>query len=194
MASEGRPGRPRDQVREMELLLATQELLAEVGYDLLTVDKVASRCGAGKSTIYRRWSSKQDLVADAVALIHNETPIPDSGDLRTDLILLASAWHNASRRRDAAVAGLLTAMRRDARLRNIVACKIGEPRHAAFKVVVQQAIVRGEVAPDVDIELLSKVLPAMTFHHVTVHAKAVQRPWIEQIVDRVLLPALTAGK
>ena len=60
-------GRKRDLSRDPEILEATLEVLAETGYDGMTIDMVAARAKAGKATVYRRWASKGELVIDAVA-------------------------------------------------------------------------------------------------------------------------------
>src|SRR5689334_11946810 len=87
-------GRSRDDSRDPQILQATAQLLAEVGYDRLTMDAVAARAHAGKATLYRRWSSKGELVVDALGCAaHGETPeaAPDTGSLRGDLEALVKA-------------------------------------------------------------------------------------------------------
>ena len=74
------------------MLGATADLLAEVGYEELTFEAVARRAGVHKTTVYRRWPTKPDLVADAarersVQLVE----VPDTGSLRGDLTALARA-------------------------------------------------------------------------------------------------------
>ena len=69
-----------------EILDAALEVLAEVGYDRLTMDAVAQRAKASKATLYRRWNSKATLVVDALATQKATPPVPDTGDLRTDLL------------------------------------------------------------------------------------------------------------
>ena len=63
------PGRPSDPAIDAELLRAAQDLLIEEGFDRLTMDAVARRCGASKATIYRRWPSKTALVVAAAAAL-----------------------------------------------------------------------------------------------------------------------------
>ena len=60
-------GRKRDHTRDTQILEAAIDVLAEMGFDGMTIDMVAARAEAGKATIYRRWPSKADLVLDAVA-------------------------------------------------------------------------------------------------------------------------------
>src|SRR5262249_7192709 len=60
------PGRPRDPEADRAILQATIELLSEEGYEGLSIESVAARAGVGKTTIYRRWPSKEPLVVDAI--------------------------------------------------------------------------------------------------------------------------------
>src|SRR6186713_2049587 len=87
-----RPGRKRDHSRDPEILDAALAVLAETGYDGMTIDMVAARAKAGKATIYRRWPSKAELVIDAVACMKGNhfdpANLPDTGTLRGDLIAL----------------------------------------------------------------------------------------------------------
>ena len=82
--------RPRvEGPREAEIFSATMEVLADVGYDRLTMDAVAQRAKASKATLYRRWNGKVSLVIDALHHHHqHQTPaVPvDTGSLRGDLI------------------------------------------------------------------------------------------------------------
>src|SRR3954470_17199318 len=85
-------GRKRDHTRDPEILEAALDVLAETGYDGMTIDMVAARAKAGKATVYRRWSSKAELVIDAVACMKrgdlDEANLPDTGTLRGDLVAL----------------------------------------------------------------------------------------------------------
>jgi len=86
-----RGGRPRDESREQAILDAAIDLLAEVGYEGMSIEAVAVRAKSSKATIYRRWPGKAELVADAMR--RRSEPIledlPDTGSLRSDLLALA---------------------------------------------------------------------------------------------------------
>src|ERR1700743_3597176 len=91
-AASPRVGRPMDATRDDDILNAALDILAEVGYDGMTIDMVAARARAGKATLYRRWPSKTELVIDAVACMKNKDidfdSLPDTGTLRGDFIAL----------------------------------------------------------------------------------------------------------
>ena len=78
---------------------AAHDLVGEIGYRDTTIEAIAARAGAGKQTIYRWWAGKADLVLDAVTKdAAREIPVPDTGDLRTDLTTFLNATFAAARR------------------------------------------------------------------------------------------------
>src|SRR3954451_5360840 len=81
-------GRAREARADRAIVTATLELMAQRGIRDLRMDDVADRAGVGKTTIYRRYRSKAELVSDAVATLVSEIAIPDSGSTRTDLLVL----------------------------------------------------------------------------------------------------------
>ncbi|MGW7295954.1 TetR/AcrR family transcriptional regulator [Streptomyces xiamenensis] len=85
MSEVSRRGRPRSPATEQAILTATRELLIENGYARLSMERVAARTGVGKPTLYRRWSSKGELVAATVAHDLLSAVPPDTGDVEHDL-------------------------------------------------------------------------------------------------------------
>ena len=65
-------GRPRSSASHQKILKAALQLLAEVGFEAMSIEAIATRAGVGKTTIYRRYSSKDELVADAIESIREE--------------------------------------------------------------------------------------------------------------------------
>lgn len=59
-----------------------------MGYERLSMDAIAARAGVGKTTIYRRYGSKEELVADAIKNLREEIAIPNTGSLWSDLDLV----------------------------------------------------------------------------------------------------------
>jgi AcrR family transcriptional regulator len=89
-------GGPRSESAHHAILEAFRELLLEDGFARLRLEHVAARAGASKATIYRRWRSKEDLAVD---LLHELAtpflPIPDSGDMRAELVTSPSRASDA---------------------------------------------------------------------------------------------------
>ena len=77
-----KPGRPRSARAHQAILAAALALLAEEGFEAMSMEGVAALAGVGKSTIYRRWASKEELLIEAVSSIHAEAPIVDTGNIR----------------------------------------------------------------------------------------------------------------
>src|SRR5260370_21589726 len=83
-------GRPRSAQSHQAILEATLELFAEVGYQGLSIEAIAERAGVGKTTIYRRWSSKEEIIKDALIIMRAGTDIPDTGNIRDDLLFITT--------------------------------------------------------------------------------------------------------
>ncbi|MEO1059896.1 MAG: TetR/AcrR family transcriptional regulator [Actinomycetota bacterium] len=152
---DARPGGRAARVRDA-VLSATAELLDEVGYERLSIEEVASRAGVHKTTVYRRWPTKPELVVDAVQ-VHSETnvPIPDTGTLEGDLRLLTravvaniSGEGGARRSRSIVAAAISSGELADATARFWAA------RMAASAPIVERAVERGELPPSSDPTLL----------------------------------------
>ncbi|MEY9933177.1 AcrR family transcriptional regulator [Catenulispora sp. GP43] len=187
------PGRKRDASRDDALCQAALELLAEVGYDRLTIDAVAARAGAGKATCYRRWAGKPELVVDAVGRMKAQPELPDTGTLRGDLVELTCHFHDTE---DAAFrtdvqAGLVSGLVRDAKLREVFAEHFIAPRKAVFRAVFDQAVERGEIAPLPNYELLSDIVPSMVFHRMIMTGRAPAPDFVQTVIDQIVLPLTT---
>lgn len=79
-------GRPRSEESHQAILDATLELVAAEGVQGTSIEAIAARAGVGKTTIYRRWSTKDELIIDALRELHVRMPFIDTGHFRTDLI------------------------------------------------------------------------------------------------------------
>lgn len=190
-----RLGRKRDHTRDPEILNCALEVLAETGYDGMTIDMVASRAKAGKATLYRRWPSKAELVIDAVACMKNgdlqSEDLPDTGTLRGDLLAMIKPHSiEDSARKLQVMAGLVSMLTRNPELADAVNATIADPRAAINRMFFQRAIDRGEISAECDIETLSLVSPSMAAYRVLVERKPVDREFLMALIDGVILPAV----
>ena len=193
-APKPRLGRKRDHTRDPEILEAALDVLAEEGYDGMTVDMVAARAKAGKATVYRRWASKADLVLDAIACMKvsgvDLAAPPDTGSLRGDLLaLVKTPTIRESERKLKVMAGIVSMIARDPELAAAAHEAFVEPRATANRIIFQRAIDRGEISSDVDIERLCLVGPAMVAYRTLMLRKPVDREFMIGNIDRVILPA-----
>jgi AcrR family transcriptional regulator len=172
---------------------AALALLAEVGYDRLTMDAVAARAGAAKTTIYRRWPGKAELVVDALASLKGAPEIPDTGSLRQDLRALAESVTSAESRFGAQVTiGMVSALARDAELRRVFGEKFIAPRMAGFRTVFERAVARGEMPAGHDLDLLARLFPALGLQQVVTSGELPGTRLACQIMDEVVYPLATA--
>lgn len=191
--ADHRQGRPLDASRDEALRAAALELLADVGYDRLTLEAVAARARAGKTTIYRRWPGKAELVVDALVSVKGPLEFPDTGSLAGDLRAVAHGFASPENRFDARVTiGMLTALARDAELREVFRKRFLEPRMMGFRTLFQRAVARGEIAGDRDLDLLALVFPAMALQHLVTHGEVPDAQLAERIVATVVLPLAIA--
>lgn len=190
-----RLGRKRDHTRDPDILEAALDILAETGYDGMTVDMVAARVKAGKATIYRRWPSKAELVIDAVACMKSKgidwDNLPDTGSLRGDLIAnLAPHSIDDAEKKLQVMSGLISMLSRNPELADAVKSAIVDPRASVGRLFLQRAIDRGEIPADTDIHTLSMVMPSMATYRVLMLRKPVDRDYMLSIIDGVVLPAV----
>lgn len=187
--------RPRiEGEREAEILDAALELLSSSGYDRLTMDAVASAAKASKATLYRRWESKAELVVDALSRAKGAPQLEpiDTGSLRGDLIGMACNHGGISDDRVLAVmASVITALHRDKEFADLfherfLLVKINQARE-----IYERAQRRGEIAPDVDLELLTPTLAAVILHRAFVLRLPVDDETVRHIIDEVVIPAAT---
>lgn len=154
------PGRPRDPRCDEAILDAALRELATAGFTRLSMEAVAASAGVGKATVYRRWPTKDALIADALDTLADDVEAVETGSLRDDLV----AWLNALRRRNIqTLAGLIMpklAAERSAHPELFAAYsqRVVEPtrRHAAE--LLRRAVASGELAADVDVDLVVDML------------------------------------
>ncbi|MFG1922301.1 TetR/AcrR family transcriptional regulator [Cryptosporangium sp. NPDC048952] len=193
MTSAVKPGRKRDHSRDPEILDATLDVLAETGYDGMTLDQVAARAKAGKATLYRRWPSKAELVIDAVGCMKKEdlASLPDTGTLRGDLVAMIKPPTVVDAQRKLAImSGVVSMLAKQPELGDALQAVMVEPRANANRFLLRRAIERGEIRPDCDVDFLALLAPSMTFYRTMILRKPVDRDFLISIIDEILLPAV----
>lgn len=187
--------RRRGTELEHAILHAAWSELIERGYAALTIDAVAQRAGTSRPVLYRRWSTKADLVRAAVVHVsqRDNVPVPDTGSLRDDMVALMC---QANQRRIAMTA-LLTYylgayfQETGTSPRELREVMIGE-RHSSVDVVVDRAIARGEVDPATLTPRRRTLAFDLFRHEALMTLAAVPESVIQEIVDDIFMP-LVAG-
>jgi AcrR family transcriptional regulator len=188
-------GRPLDVTRDADILDAALDVLAEEGFDGMTIDMVAARAKAGKATLYRRWPSKTELVIDAVACMKNSDinldELPDTGTLRGDLIaMMKPAPIRDATHKMQVMAGLVSLIARNPELAETARAAVIAPRAEINRRFLQRAIDRGEIRADIDIPLIASISPSMVTYRTMMLGKPVDRDYLVHILDNVVLPAV----
>jgi len=160
MSEPRRPGRPRSAAADASIVRATLELLLEGGYRGLTMEQVRARAGVGKATLYRRYASKQELVAEAVRHLNQPLELPDTGSVRTDFLAVARSAQAGAERVEFAtfVPRLLVESVGDQDMHAIFYENLVAPRRAVMAEVLRRGVARGQLREDLDIELAIDVL------------------------------------
>ena len=170
------------------ILGATLALLREVGYDALTIEGVAARAEVGKKTIYRHWSSREALIADAVKRIVNEIRIPDTGSTKGDLLALMRDAVRVYRDPDNArlMPGLVAAMARSEHIADIVRTGFLAERRRAIAQVLDRAVARGDFRATIDRELALDVLGGPLFYRLLITGGPIDERLARGVVDLML--------
>jgi AcrR family transcriptional regulator len=187
--------RPRiEGDREQEILEATLKILSEVGYDRLTMDAVAARAKASKATLYRRWSSKAKLVIDALHASKSPDQYPDTGTLRGDL---EAAFCGMGGLTDpdmvAMMSSVITAVGRDKEFAEEFREHFVSGKLEAYDAIWERARQRGELRPDLDVDLVCHALAGVVLHRVFMFGEPPSEALVSQVIDQIIIPAATAA-
>jgi AcrR family transcriptional regulator len=186
-ASSAGPGRPRDPRADDAILAATRDLLAEVGFERLTVTDVAGRAGVGRPTVYRRYPSKEALVAASVEALRSDVPAPDTGtlcgDLRAELIPRAPAFGHPLVLQF--LAALLVSNAEGSEFAEVYWRDAVAQRREAFGDIFVRAQERGELATRADIDLLTDVVAGAVIYQILRPAAMRSEP-VEERLERLV--------
>ncbi|AOW89165.1 transcriptional regulator [Streptomyces olivaceus] len=194
----GRAGRPRSAAADTAILAATRAALVDLGWSKLTLGDVATRAGVAKTTLYRRWAGKNELVVDAVAELFDELELPDSGSLAADIEGVVLQFATILARPEAA-SGLMAVVAesiRDAALRERIRTSIVERQKRLVLEGRARAEARGELPPEPDagqagrtVDLIFDLVAGAVVHRTLVSAGAADEEWVRDL-SRVLLTGL----
>ncbi|HEV3357531.1 MAG TPA: TetR/AcrR family transcriptional regulator [Pseudonocardiaceae bacterium] len=201
MAGSGNRGRPRDAEVDRRILNAARDLLLSKGYAALSIDEVAERAGSAKTTLYRRWPTKDHLILSVIAQMQGDVSIPDSGDLRADLRYYLKAvaggldgMRKAGRGEDAddrsaGLVGELAGVAARHRDLGELVRSVFERRNAVAIGLLTSTTERGALRADVDPVVLLDQLIGPIYYRVLVTGAPIDTDYIEALIDGALLGA-----
>ncbi|WP_406062928.1 TetR/AcrR family transcriptional regulator [Streptomyces sp. NBC_01077] len=191
---EGVVLRRRGPVLERAILEAALEQLGSVGWNGLTMEGVAVGAQTGKAAVYRRWPSKEDLVADALqAGLPTLDEAPDLGSVREELYELCRRVRDVMYSKPGfALRAVLHECDAEAaeRFHGLIVTGVVEPSARLFRDVLRRGIARGEVRADANDDLVIDVIPAMMMYRSKVCASEWPDGDIADLIDRIMVPLL----
>ncbi|MGA5330574.1 TetR/AcrR family transcriptional regulator [Streptomyces griseoincarnatus] len=196
-----RTGRPRSAAADTAILAATRQALVDLGWSKLTLSDVAVRAGVAKTTLYRRWAGKNELVVDAVAELFDELTLPDRGSLAADIegVVLQFAAILARPEARSGLMAVVAEATRDEALRERVRASIVDRQKRLVIAGRARAQERGELPPESDaersaraVDLIFDMVAGSVVHRTLVSNQPADAEWVHGLT-RVLLSGLAAS-
>ncbi len=182
--------RRRGAVLEKAIFEAVFEELRNVGYGKLSMDGVANRAGTGKAGLYRRWSSKETLVLDA---LRNVLPIPGElpteSNARDDILMLLRCMQTALNTAHGAVLPAAAADVEGGCARTMRDCVI-QPCREMLLQALQRGADQGEVRPEAVTAMTVSIGPSMLIGRVVTDGVPIPEEYVVSLVDDVLMPLI----
>jgi AcrR family transcriptional regulator len=165
-----RRGRPRDESVDRAVIAAALELVAEGGLASLTMESVAVRAGVGKTTVYRRWPGRDELVRDALATLNDDLP-PATGDTTRERLVSLLTGMAAMKQQPLSLRlfpRLMSHKRSDPAAYRCFYDRVLQPRRERFLRELRAGVQRGDIRKDVDLEGAVSLLvgPVLYQHNV----------------------------
>ncbi|MFD7494993.1 TetR/AcrR family transcriptional regulator [Streptomyces sp. NPDC059832] len=190
-----RTGRPRSAAADEAILEATRASLVDLGWSKLTMGDVATRAGVAKTTLYRRWAGKNELVVDAVAVLFDELELPDLGSLSADVqaVVLQFAALLERPETQTALMAVVAESTRDEALRTRIRDSIVDRQKRLVLQGRQRAQERGELPVEQDedaasttADLIFDVIAGAVVHRALVSAEPVDADWARRFTALLL--------
>jgi AcrR family transcriptional regulator len=189
--------RRRGAVLERAILDAALDQLSTVGWNGLTMEGVAAGAQTGKAAVYRRWPSKEDLVADALqAGLPRIEEAPDLGSVREDLLALCRQAREAMFSRPGfAVRSVIHECDpiQAERFHGVIFDGIVEPTIKLLREVITRGIERNEVRPDAANSYVFDAIPAMMMYRSKLRGSEWHYRDLEEMIDQLMVPLLRPG-
>jgi AcrR family transcriptional regulator len=179
----------RSERARTAILAATRELLAQGGVRELTIEGVAARSGVAKTTIYRRWHSKDELaLAVLIDMVETVVAVPDLADSRAELIAFVKGAVRVLGKTlmGPVMKGLVSELATDSELATAFRSQVVALRLAEVQRLIARGVDRGELRPDVDVHLAHELLFGPVYYRLFLSGEPLDGQLGERIVDAVL--------
>jgi AcrR family transcriptional regulator len=183
-----RAGRPRQAATDRKILDATRELLVEGGVRALAVERVAARSGVAKTTIYRRYRSKNELaLAVLIDMVRTVAAVPDLGDTRAELTRFVRATLKvlAESLMGRIMQGLVSELAVDAELALAFRDRVVALRMSEVRRIIQRGQQRGDVRVDAPVDLVHDMLFGPMYYRLLLSGAPLERGLADAIVNAI---------
>jgi AcrR family transcriptional regulator len=185
-------GRPRDTAASRRIVAAARQLLAERGFAGVTVNAIASRAKTGLDTVYRRWPSKELLLGDAIAAaVAEEVAVPDTGQLRDDLIAILTSLVTSCTRTDLGkllMMAMAESISDEVLAEQVAAAQV--QRRQQTRPIVERAIERRELPVGADPDLVFDMLNGIVFQRLFMAHRPISMQEVPGLVDALIAGAI----
>lgn len=184
----GKRGRPRNTETQTAILTASYDLLVELGFEAVTVEKIADRAKVSKATIYKWWPNKAAVVMDGfLSAASSRLPVPDTGSVFEDVRLHAA---NVSRfmtsQEGNIIKELIAHGQFDSGLAEALRARYIFPRRNEASGLIERGIRRGELKEDLDIDLCIDLIYGPIFYRLLVTGAAIDEDFVDKLILLVL--------
>ncbi|GAA1404679.1 TetR/AcrR family transcriptional regulator [Kitasatospora putterlickiae] len=190
----GRPVRRRGKELETAIFEATLDQLTSGGFARLTMEGVAAAARTGKAALYRRWTSKVELVVDALdSTLPRPTDSPSLGSAQAELRHLVEGFVSVARSRaGGALSAVMAELDHDQAelFKDFITRRILEPTKGVILDILRRGAERGDVRPGAATPVVADVVPAMLLYRVKVCGRETGPEFVDQLVDEVLVPLI----
>jgi AcrR family transcriptional regulator len=171
----------------MIVLAATAELLFERGFAGVSVDEISRRSGVAKTTIYRHWPTRADLLRDACSTIGTPQDVPDTGNFETDVTALMTDLAQLLRTKQwtSVLPSIIDAAERDPDIANMYS-KLQHGYSVPFETVILRAVAKGELPEDTDAAMLIAALTGPLFFRRWFSRDPLTDAFAKQIVQQII--------
>jgi AcrR family transcriptional regulator len=177
---------PRVARSRKAVIAAGVDLISDGGIRAFSIDAVTARSGVAKSTIYRHWPTRSDLLADVVSSLHRDLVVPDEGSLRADIHVLMHRLARELATQDWAksLTAIIGEAEHDAELAELHGEMVHHFMTPAYEALAR-ARDRGDLRRDIDIELATEFIYGALFHRrLVLHGTSTKRE-VDELVDLV---------
>jgi AcrR family transcriptional regulator len=169
------------------VLGVTAELMIERGFAGASIDEITRRSGVAKTTIYRHWPTRTDLLRDACSTLSTPQDIPDTGGFESDVTALMTSLAQLLRsaKWTSVLPSIIDAAERDPDIADMYS-KLQRGYSMPFETVIQRAVRKGELPKDTDVAMLIAVLTGSLFYRRWFSREPLTDAFAKQIVKRVI--------